>query len=438
MKLPVAKLASSGRRPWVSVVMPSLNQAQFLETAVRSVLAQDYEQLDLVVADGMSTDGSQELLVRLQREFGSKLRWVSQQDDGPAQAVNAALALAQGEIIGWLNSDDMYAQGAVTRATDQFASHPEQQLVYGLAQHMDAAGHSLGAYPTRPASAGLAGFAEGSFICQPTVFMRREALAQVGVLDESLKTAFDMELWLRFFKLFAPQQIGLVRHLQAFSRLHPACLTQRERRQVALEGMKVLARHLGTAPAHWFWTHVDELCASYPLGPDSSPLLKQLERFINEVKGYLEPQTLEALATQLRADARLSLAKPGLFATVQPDGWVSKRVDVKYHWQDQPASAVVMRCAPAWPVPCKLRLRVRLPGGQVQTLVIEGSDEFVLSFEVPPMGRSGCTVWTVETSQSFVPARHEAGSSDKRSLSFKVLTLEAQHEPARKQPMFHG
>ena len=437
MTLAPAKAASSRRRPWVSVVMPSLNQVQFLEIAVRSVLAQDYERLELVVADGLSTDGSQALLVRLQREFGERLRWVSQQDDGPAQAINAALALAQGELIGWLNSDDMYAQGAVARAVDQFAHNPEQQLVYGLAQHMDAAGRSLGAYPTRPPSAGLEGFAQGSFICQPTVFMRRDALARVGALDESLRTAFDLELWLRFFRLY-PQQIGLVPELQAFSRLHPACLTQRERRLVAAEGMKVLARHLGSAPVHWFWTHVDELCASYPLMPDGSPLLGQLELFVKEVKSYLEVSALQALAAQLRADARLSLAKPGLFATVQPDGWVSKRVDVKYRWQDHPASAVVMRCAPAWPDPCKLRLRVRLPGGQVQTLVIEGPDEFVLKFEVPPMDRSGCTVWTVETSQSFVPARHEAGSSDKRSLSFKVLTLEAQHEPARKQPMFQG
>ena len=107
--------------PLVSVVMPSLNQVQFLEIAVRSVLEQDYPHVELIVADGMSTDDSLELLMKLQAEYGERLRWSSQQDGGAAEALNHAIAQAHGDVVGWLNSDDMYTQGAVGRAMAHFA-----------------------------------------------------------------------------------------------------------------------------------------------------------------------------------------------------------------------------------------------------------------------------------------------------------------------------
>ena len=114
---------------FAAIVMPTLNQSAFLETAVRSVLEQDYPHVELIVVDGLSTDGTFELLVKLQREYGKRLRWVSQKDTGPAQAINTALGLAQGDIIGWLNSDDMYAQGAVRRAVNFFKKQKSAQLV---------------------------------------------------------------------------------------------------------------------------------------------------------------------------------------------------------------------------------------------------------------------------------------------------------------------
>jgi len=411
--------------PLVSVVMPSLNQAPFLEAAVRSVLAQSYENVELVVADGQSTDGTIELLVQLQQEFGGRLRWLSQQDTGPAQAINSAIALAQGDIIGWLNSDDLYADDAIAKAVEQFTKQANYQMVYGLAHHIDAAGNVLNTYPTRPPTTPLDAFADGSFICQPTVFMRRGALAMVGPLDEGIQTAFDFELWLRFFKRF-PHQIGLLRRIQAYSRLHAACLTQRQRRQVAVEGMKVLDQHLKLVPPHWFWTHLDELCAAYPFGPDTMPLVKQVEQFILEVKGFFSAKDLKEMAVQIRTDYRLILAKPGLIATVQPDGWVSRQLAVKYRWADKPATAVTLRCMAAWPVPGKMRLRVCTPDGDEQILEIEAPEEFVLRFEVPPTALPGMMMWAVDTAQTFVPAKHDPESQDKRKLSFRVLELKLE------------
>ena len=115
-------------------------------------------------------------------------------------ALNHAIAQAHGNVIGWLNSDDMYTQGAVARAMPHFVKHPNHHMVYDEGQHINVAGEVLAKYPTKPPSKPLDVFADGSFICQPTVLMRRVALAQVGELDASIKTAFDFDLFVRFFK----------------------------------------------------------------------------------------------------------------------------------------------------------------------------------------------------------------------------------------------
>lgn len=417
--------------PHVSVVMPNLNQAQFLEVAVRSVLEQDYPHVDLTVADGMSTDGSVELLARLQREYGQRLRWISAKDNGAAHALNRALAMGGGDLVGWLNADDMYLQGAVSRAVSHFNAHPTHQMVYGYASHMDAQGRRLGAYPTKPPSVPLDEFDAGSFVCQPTVFMRREALQAVGDLDESLKTAFDFDLWLRFFKRF-PRQVGLIRRQQAYSRLHPACMTQRLRRQVAVDGLKVTSQHLGQANAHWVQTHLNELCAQYPLGEDKRPLIKQIETLLLEAKPYLRADALKQILADLKQDRRLALAREGLAATVEPDGWVSRRVDVKYHWADKPAVAVLLQCKAAWPAAGRLRLKVRLPSGEVQSTSIDAPDDFVLRLEVGPVPEAGQLCWSIETQQGFIPASHDPASTDKRRLAFLVTGLGLEPPPPTK------
>jgi hypothetical protein len=162
------------------------------------------------------------------------------------------------------------------------------------------------------------------------------------------------------------------------------------------------------------------------LGPDTEPLIKQVESFILEVKGFFSAKDLKEMSAQIRTDYRLILAKPGLMASVQPDGWVSKHVAVKYRWTDRPATAVALRCAAAWPVPGKMRLRVLTPDGDEQILDIEAPEEFVLRFEVPPTELPGMMMWTVDTAQSFVPAKHDPDSQDKRKLSFRVLELKLE------------
>jgi len=98
--------------------MPSFNQAQFIDASIASVLNQSYRLLELIVADGGSTDGTQAALARWQA-VDARVRWISEPDQGPADAVNKALALARGTYVGWLNSDDLYTAGALVRALEK-------------------------------------------------------------------------------------------------------------------------------------------------------------------------------------------------------------------------------------------------------------------------------------------------------------------------------
>ena len=257
----------------VSILMPCLNAGSFLVPALDSLLSQDWSDLEVIVADGGSRDNSLETL----REIASRdprVRWISSPDEGPADAVNKAAALAKGEFVGWLNADDVYAAGAVSCAVAKFHSEPSLSMLYGEGEFIDAEGLPTGPYPAMPPTAGIDSFAEGCFICQPTVFMRKDAWRELGGLDTSFEASFDFDLWLRAFKAW-PSRIGFCDRVLARSRMHSATITHRKRKQVALEGLAILRKHLGVAPHHWILTHFEEVIAEHPDG-GATPLQAKL------------------------------------------------------------------------------------------------------------------------------------------------------------------
>jgi glycosyltransferase involved in cell wall biosynthesis len=279
-------LKTTGHTGLVSVVMPSLNQARFIERAVRSVLTQRDSSVEIVIMDGGSTDGTQSLLDRLAQETGERLRWVSEADRGPAHAVNKAMAMAQGSVIGWLNADDVYTPNAIERAVQTLEKNPHWMMVYGRAQHIDESDRVIGSYPTHRPDVPMQRLADGCFICQPTVFLRKTAIMELGQLDENLKAAFDFEWWLRLFARF-PGRIGFVDAVQAQSRLHEACITLDQRETVFRESMQLISRYLGVCPSHWFKTYVNEILAKYPHAPWSADLIIHVQMFADTISDCL-------------------------------------------------------------------------------------------------------------------------------------------------------
>ena len=176
----------------VSIITPSYNQAAYLEQTLRSVLEQDYPQLEYFVADGGSTDGSLEIIQR----YAPRLAWwVSEKDSGQADAVNKGFARASGEIIGWLNSDDLYEPGCIARAAGLFEQHPEAALVCGDVRSIDGDGQAINIMRFDDWS--LPDLLAFNIISQPGVFIRRSALEKTGYLDLSYHYLLDHQLWLR-------------------------------------------------------------------------------------------------------------------------------------------------------------------------------------------------------------------------------------------------
>lgn len=280
--------------------MPSYNQARFIEASMRSVLEQDYPAIELVVADGGSTDGTLLCLEAMTAEFGRRrLRWLTENDDGPANALNKALHRARGTVIGWLNSDDLYTPGAVRRAVEALSEHPSWLMAYGHGEHVDEQGRGLGRYLSKPPSTPVREFSTGCFICQPTVFFQRTMYILLGSLDEGLKTAFDFDYWLRAFRAF-PERIGFVNALQAQSRLHGECITLSMRRTVAMEGMQVLARHLGHAPRHWLTTYAEELLSGRASADGIEDIGAHLQASADEAAAWLTAGDVLQLREQFR------------------------------------------------------------------------------------------------------------------------------------------
>ena len=411
----------SGAADLVTVVMPSFNQGRFIEAAARSVLDQDYRHLELLIVDAGSTDGTLPCLERLLDTFGEKLRWLSESDTGPANAINKALRLARGEIVGWLNSDDLYAPGAVAAAASSLLTNPEAVMVYGEAEHVDETGRRLAAYPTRRPPVSPEDFQAGCFICQPSVFLRREVFDAVGLLDESLATAFDFELWMRLFRAF-PERIGFIDQLMARSRLHADCITSRQRRLVAVENMQILAKHFDHATPHWLLTYVEELYASYPHGGDASALHANVQALLTEIELSLAERDFIRLKDVIGRDARYQLALPGLFASVYSDGWTPPRLIVRVRGTGE--QGVLLHCAHQRPDSRPIGLQVRTSWGAAFSLTIEKIGGFEITVQIPDnYARSNYAI-VVSSPDAFVPEHLDATSSDRRPLVFKLSRVE--------------
>jgi glycosyltransferase involved in cell wall biosynthesis len=176
----------------VTIVTPSFNQGAFIEDTLLSVLAQDYPSTEYIVVDGGSTDES----VAIIEKYAHRLAWwVSEPDSGQAEAINKGIKRANGEIIAWLNSDDLLLPGAVQQAVQALSKDPALGLVYGEALTIDDGGNLIGKLEFGDWD--LTDLMSFRIICQPAVFMRRDSFLRAGGLDPDYHFMLDHHLWIR-------------------------------------------------------------------------------------------------------------------------------------------------------------------------------------------------------------------------------------------------
>lgn len=179
--------------PLVSIVTPSFNQGRFLEKTLRSVLEQDYPRIEYIVIDGASTDNSISIIERYTKQLAY---WVSEPDRGQTDALNKGFAQAHGEILAWLNSDDVLYPGAITAAVDYLKAHSEIGMVYGDLDFIDENDRVIGRF--NAAQTDLHRLRRGYVhIPQPAAFFRAEHWRRVGPLDPNFFFAMDYDLWVR-------------------------------------------------------------------------------------------------------------------------------------------------------------------------------------------------------------------------------------------------
>lgn len=228
----------------ISVVTPSFNQAQFLETTILSVLNQNYSDFEYIIIDGGSSDGSVEIIKKYEKHLAY---WISEKDKGQSHAINKGFRKATGQILGWINSDDYYEVDCFRKVAEAFQQDENIGLVYGYNNLRDEYGNFLGVYAVLNISVNKL-LRDNPNVVQPGSFYRKRILDLVGFLDEDLHYVMDFDLWVRLGQV---SKICQIPEPLASFRWHTKSKTRSQRISFSLETLAVKNNKYGIKKICW-------------------------------------------------------------------------------------------------------------------------------------------------------------------------------------------
>lgn len=242
--------------PRISVITPSYNQAQYLEETIWSILLQEYPNLEYIIIDGESSDMSVDII----RKYEPYLHyWVSEKDNGQSQAINKGFKRATGDIIAWINSDDLYLPGTLAAVADFFRNNPHVSVAYGETLIVDDQSNTLWSYG-RGTPGGYIGLDDWVTFwwkeCpagQQGIFFRRELLNKVGYLDEQMHYCFDYDYWLRIAE---SEKFYYLPKVLAKFRIHSDSKTSNYKSGFIKEGLASSKRYWGSKRSLKYWRYL--------------------------------------------------------------------------------------------------------------------------------------------------------------------------------------
>ncbi len=391
--------------PLVTIVTPSYDQGGFIRQTIESVLSQDYSYIEYIIMDGGSTDETPSIV----KEYSGKLTWVSEKDRGQSHAINKGFQIAKGEIVSWINSDDIILPGAVSKAVQALMSHPDAGAIYGEGYQMDESGNFKARFPaTEPFNLWKLIYL-WDYILQQTVYFRKGVVREVGWLDESLHWGLDWDLLIRIgkkYKLeYIPEYLGALREYDEAKSFSGG----KERFK---ELVRIMRRHGNQRfPPGYF---------CYGLDTYRQSRRRNIDRRI--------PWCLDRLSARVRRWL-LSAADYWIDWTVRraqgwyADGWATSRV--RYMFAPVRDKNIVIRgtLPSSTGLLSSQTVRVMLDNHLVAKTRF-GRGDFTIYIDVPSSLRTQAINITLKASRSFIPALHRMGR-DFRRLSYilKEITL---------------
>ena len=238
------------KEPLVSIVTPSLNQGKYIRDTIESVLAQDYSRVEYLIIDGGSDDRTIDII----QEYGDRLFWLTEPDNGQADAINKGFSLAKGDFLAWLNSDDIYEPDAISNAVRVLSSRKEISMIYGHGLLIDENGKNIGEFISKPINPRAAIYHGDISVFQPSVFIRRKVFETIGHFDINLELTFDIDYWIRI--ALGGQRSLCLEKAYASLRCHPLTKTYQNLGLHRYHHLEMLRKYTVSARLFYYLRHI--------------------------------------------------------------------------------------------------------------------------------------------------------------------------------------